>query len=56
MYDNIELDYDLSDFPNFVDANIISADYNGLKLTETELNNLNENRDFVHDCVMDSIF
>ena len=32
MYDNIELDYDLSDFPNFVDANIISADYNGLKV------------------------
>ena len=35
---------------------IISAYYNGLKLTETELNNLNENRDFVHDCIMDSIF
>ena len=56
MYDNIELEYDLIDFPDFVDANIISADYNGLKLTETELKKLNENRDFVHDCIMDSIF
>lgn len=43
------------DSPDFVDAFIESAEYEGRALTEDELDELNENRDFVHSCVMNTL-
>jgi hypothetical protein len=54
---NIEIDgIDPSDYPKFCDAFIASADYNGKPLTDKELDKLNEDSDFVHSCVEDSIY
>ena len=54
---NIEVDgiYP-DDYPKFCDAFIASADYNGKPLTDKELDKLNEDSDFVHSCVEDSIY
>lgn len=47
---NIEFDgIDYKDAPDFCDAFIISADYNGKEMTYEQLNNINENSDFVHE-------
>jgi|TARA_R100001530_G_scaffold27155_4_gene21772 hypothetical protein len=45
----------LSDFPDFCDAYIASATYDGKEMTEEELNELNEDADFVYDAVIESI-
>lgn len=50
--DNIKM----YDFPDFVDAFIISATYMGREMTEEELDILNEDTDFVHQCVMDQLY
>jgi hypothetical protein len=51
--ENIELqDINHNDAPDFVDANICSAEVNGIKLSEKELDELNENREFVYDEVI----
>jgi len=56
--DNVEIDgIDTSDYPDFCDAYISSADYNGAEMTDDELDTLNdEYSDFVYDKVMESIF
>lgn len=58
----IVLDYDLiedvevagidtSDYPDFCDAYIASATYDGREMTEAELETLNEDSDFVYAAV-----
>ena len=55
--DNIQFeDIDHSDYPDFCDAFIASADINGVEMTEDELNELNENRDFVHEKLIEHLF
>jgi len=55
--DNIVLDgIDYKDAPDFVDAYIVSADRDGVELTEDEINELNEDSDFVYECVMEYIY
>lgn len=55
--DNIELDgIDTKDYPDFSDAFIISADINGIPMTEEEIEELNEDGDFVHQAVLDHLF
>jgi len=55
--DNIEFDgIDHEDYPDYSDAFISSADYDGREMTEEELNELNENRDFVYNTLMDRIY
>jgi hypothetical protein len=55
--DNIKFDQiDYSDAPEFTDAYIISADHNGVPLTEIQLDDLNENRDFVHQKLIDYLY
>jgi hypothetical protein len=55
--DNIEIDgIDTGDYPDFCDAYIVSADYDGVPMTEEEINTLNEDRDFVHEKVFDKLF
>jgi len=56
--DNMEFEgVDFSDYPDFVDAYLVSADIDGRELTEEEVDYLNdEHRDFVNESVFDSIF
>ena len=58
LIDNIEIeDIDMKDYPDFCDAFISAADYDGREMTEEELDVLNdEYRDFVYDKVIEHIF
>ena len=57
LIDNIEVDgIDTNDYPDFCDAFIASADYNGVEMTEEQLEALNEDYSFVHDCVYTHLF
>ena len=57
LIDNIEfegIDYD--DVPDFCDAFIASADYDGRPMTEKELETINDDRDLVYDRLTDYLF
>lgn len=47
---------DMTDYPDFCDAFIESADYNGVPMTEKQLDELNENTDYVYDSVQNYLF
>jgi len=52
--DNIEVDgIDTKDYPDFCDAYIVSADYDGLPMTDEQLDELNEDGDYVYGHIMD---
>ena len=55
--DNIVLgQIDYKDAPDFSDAFIESADIDGRPMTEEELDELNEDGDFVHQAVHDYLY
>lgn len=55
--DNIEVEgVDFSDYPDFCDAFIASADYDGVEMTDDQLDQLNDDSDFVYQCVLDQLF
>ena len=57
LIDNIEVDgIDTNDYPDFTDAFISYADYNGKPMTDEQLEALNEDYSFVHDCVYTHLF
>mgnify|MGYP005986655429 CR=1 FL=1 len=57
LIDNIEVDgVDTEDYPDFCDAYILSADYDGKPMTEDQLNEINEDSDFVYDSILKFIF
>lgn len=57
LIDNIEIDgIDTNDYPDFCDAFIVSADYDGEPMTDEQLEALNEDYGFVHDCVYTHLF
>ena len=57
LIDNIEVDgIDTNDYPEFVDAYIVSADYDGEPMTELMIEELNEDYDFVYDSVINYLF
>lgn len=43
------------DAPDYVDAYITSADYDGKEMTEAELDEINEDSDFVHEKLQDHL-
>mgnify|MGYP005994566875 CR=1 FL=1 len=45
-----------SDYPDFCDAFVESADYDGRELTGYELDLLNEDSEFVYKCVQAQLF
>jgi hypothetical protein len=49
-------DIDHKDFPDFTDAFIDSADYDGLPMTEEQLNVLNDDKDYIYECIMEQIY
>lgn len=52
--DNLEFDgIDHGDYPDYCDAHIVNADYDGIQMTDEQLEELNEDRDFVYDKLMD---
>ena len=52
--DNIEVDgIDTKDYPDFCDAYIVSADYDGVPMTDEQLDELNEDGDYVYGHIMD---
>ena len=54
---NIELGgIDTNDYPDFCDAFIESAEIDGVELTDSELDELNCNSEFVYDCVLKHLF
>lgn len=55
--DNIKVDgIHPIDYPDFCDAYIASADYDGQEMTEEQINTLNEDADFVYECVQNHLF
>ena len=57
MITNIQLaGIDHSDHPDYCDAYIESADNNGVPMPEDEIEALNEDRDFVLECVMNYLY
>ena len=57
LIDNIEVDgIDTKDYPDFCDAFISSADYDGVEMTDEQLDELNEDSDFVYECVQNHLF
>ena len=54
--DNIVVEgIDTKDYPDFCDAYIVSADYDGKPMTDEQLDELNEDGDFQHECIMNDL-
>ena len=55
--DNIEVDgIDYADYPDFCDAYVASADYDGREMTDEELDLLNDDSDFVYSAVENYLY
>ena len=46
----------MADYPDFCDAYIESCDIDGVPATEEELDVINDNGYFVHECVWEAIY
>jgi hypothetical protein len=44
------------DCPDYCDAYIISAEYDGKEMTETQIEELNDDRGFVYESLMDYLY
>jgi len=55
---NVEVDgIDFGDYPDFVDAFITSAEYDGREMTDEEIDYINDvHLDFVQECVYNHLF
>ncbi len=58
LIDNIEIEgIDWDDAHDFCDAFITSADYDGVEMTDEQLDDLNDNhREFVYDEILNSVY
>ena len=55
--DNIEMDnVHTWDYPDFTDAFISSADYDGVPMTDEQLEEINEDFSFRHECVENYLY
>ena len=54
--DNVELDgVDMKDYPEFADAFIVSADYDGVPMTEEQLEEINEDYEFLYKQIVNHL-
>ena len=54
---NVDVDgIDTTDYPDFCDAFISYAEYNGEPMTEDQLDELNEDADFVHESIENHLY
>lgn len=57
LIDDIEVDgIDTRDYPDFCDAYISSASYNGNEMTEEQLEQLNDDREFVYEQIINHLY
>jgi hypothetical protein len=55
--DNIKFDgIDHDDYPDYCDAYIASADYNGIEMSDIELEEINADPEFVYEKLMEYLF
>jgi len=55
--ENIEVDgIDTADYPDFCDAFISYAERDGVPLSDEDLDLINEDSDFVYDCLMKQLY
>ncbi len=47
---------DLADYPDFCDAYIVSADYDGEPMSDDQIDKLNEDSDFVYTKVEEFLY
>ena len=56
LIDNIEIDgIDTKDYPDFCDAYILSADYDGVPMTDKQLDEINDDGQFQYECIMNDL-
>ena len=53
---NMEFDYDESDYPDFCDTFITKCDIDGREATEEELDEINNDSQFVYDSLWNYLF
>jgi hypothetical protein len=57
LIDNVDIDgVDFADYPDFSDAYIVSADYDGREMTDDEIELLNSDSEFVLEKVFEKIY
>ncbi len=57
LIDNVDIDgIDFADYPDFSDAYIVSADYDGREMTDDEIELLNSDGEFVLQKVFEKIY
>jgi hypothetical protein len=57
LIDNVVVEgIDFKDYPDFTDAFISSADYNGKEMTDEMLDMINEDYDYIYDKIQRQIF
>lgn len=57
LIDNVELDgIDYNDYPDFCDAYIASADYDGKPMTDEQLDEINQDAAFVYECIENYLY
>ena len=57
LIQSIEFDgIDYKDAPDFCDACIIAGEINGVPLTPEQLEEVNQDRDFVHDALVNYLY
>jgi hypothetical protein len=57
LIDNIEFEgINHNDYPDYCDAYIISAEYDGREMTEGEIEELNNDLSFVYEKLMDFLY
>lgn len=49
-------DVDHSDAPDYCDAHIVSAEYDGVEMTDEQIELLNNDSDFVYDSLISSLY
>ena len=47
---------DMEDYGDFCDAYIVSADYDGVPMTDEQIEEINQNSEFVNDSVFAKIY
>ena len=54
--DNIEVDgIEPKDYPDFSNAYIVSADYDGVPMTDDQLDEINDDGQFQYECIMNDL-
>jgi hypothetical protein len=57
LISNIQFDgIDHKDAPDYCDAYIVNADYDGVEMTDEQIELLNDDRDYVYEKLMDHLY